>query len=825
MSPRLHSLPFILLALLFTARVPAMGAGNDLLANRFIIAGIPVLPVEGDTTSATVEAGELDETGAPAAAGAHSVWYEWTPQLSGRVFLLVNFPSFIPLYNGPLRGVAAYSLASPEAPVAMGNLALEGVLVSRSRDLNNGVRLRVTAGRKYLLRVWTAYSPLDQPGPYNYPAGVPFSLSFTFSAAESPAPGDLPSVALPLRLDADGRTWYSEAPREVTDSIAVEAADLLIGGKLYPSASVRWHRWQAGVEAGKPMRFSLLGGFLPGSDLLVARETSPGGPLALVAGPGVSVTFTPEPGVTYLARVSSPALRASGGSYAWPVLAGGPAEPGGIPAEARPIVPGVPLLLHPAGSSPEVSTTGPFVGASAGLWLDAGTGLSGRYVFTAGGGYGTGVYVADAAGLPGAVLAAGDPGVPASFRAEPGRRYLLRVVSPWYLRPVSVTVSLTAHPLPAPPHEVREQAVVLPAEGPVFLRGDATGAAAGEDGTFLWRGAGLWYALDRPAGGTPWYVHALGSDQNGVETGVFREEKGTLVRMQDSSYFTFPGGRVWIKVEAARDPRFLLMAGPVLTAGDAVEDAVPLTSGETRLLYGGTATRDAVPAPGLDARLNTQWFSWTAAKTGPVVFTSQGSSGSRPDAWIFTAALEPVETTVWTPGVRTTVSFHAAAGQSYRIVLAGFNPPVIVCARIQPDGWESPYDLWLLNFPARENDPALTDPLADPDGDGVANLIEMGLGTNPFYVELSGFPHGTDFGDYGRPLLIFSELLWVLRGAEGSRPFTMELEGSADLKVWTPVPHTVLQSDGMLRNHQDNWPPRTGDGDVPREYYRLRMSR
>ncbi len=815
------------LAALLPAFLPVARAApaNDLLANRQVIPA--TLGMLSDSTAGSkVEPGEINESGDPAGARDQSIWYEWTPPETG-VALIRVFTS-----PGPWCGLAVYSVADGDAPVTMGNLVPEAAVASPGQEGGRQVRLRATAGRRFILRVWTT-----PPGPVAEVNGGPITLFLSTTPGAPQMDGDLPATALPLTPEPGGRGWYAESLADGGNTFTAEAADHLIGGKRYPSGAARWYHWRADhASAGTPMRFSLQGyttlnGWPQGTwtSLLVATLASPGGPLDLVAGPAPSLTFTPEAGREYLIRASGPA-KTSG----WPdslQLTGAPAEPGDEPAAPRPLTLGVPTMVHFMGASPtRLSDRMESIGSGPDVWLELGGGtLSGRYRVMADRRLQTMVFLADAAGVPVAPLAGGfemDPffsQVDPVFLAEPGRRYLARVRargSSWYFM-LPAPVTLVPAEVPAPVNDRREGAVVLPADGPVAVHGDGTGASAEVaeindpadpyDRAWAARPA-VWYALDRPAGGQPWYAQALGG---GTVTAVLREGTGG---MESLSALSFPlnGARVWIKVDVSPDSRFLLLAGPAAMEGDTPESALALTSGGTRLLYSGRGLT------------RTQWLSWTAAETGPAVLSIRGSRDYTPAIAVRTAGGESVDTRTWKSSYYNPreFSFPAVKDTPYLISFTGSLTGVLrVCLR--PGGWESPYELWLRNFPEREEDPVLTDPLADPDGDGVVNLMEMALNSDPLYADPPEFNEHPAFVNGGpQGGLTFDEHTWQLRGAEGSRPFALTLEGSANLRDWSPLSHTVEDRfDGDYKVHTWPWPPAPGgEGDGIR-YYRVRVTR
>jgi hypothetical protein len=452
--------------------------------------------------------------------------------------------------------------------------------------------------------------------------------------------------------------------------------------------------------------------------------------------------------------------------------------------------------------------------------------LSGPFIFKAEGALEGSIYLADANGNPLTILAGEASNQDFSFLAETGRHYMARVK--WGIG----TVSLAAQTIPPPANDRRAGAQVLPADGPVMIYGNATGATVEEsdrmtpnDGV---RGRTVWYALDRPASAQPWFAWVLCSDGGGAS--IFREENGVLVNAETSNQqFNLTGSRVWIMAYVNYDAHFILMAGPAVSPGDDLSAPEPLTAGETRFLYTGASTANSpLPEPSLNWG-TTQWLSWTAPQSGPVVFSTRGSSNIQMSAFIYTAALEPVTVT---PGVADNhtilgevLSFDAVEGTSYRFALHGYMHGVAV-VRLQPGGWESPYDVWVQGYPAWKDDVSLTDPLADADGDGNTNIIEMACGGNVLQHDPRGFPlkiTGDPSGDPAGLSMAFYEYKWALQGAAGSRPFSLILESSSSLTDWTEEIHSVW-SNGPYSNYH-KWTLSPPAANSPARFYRLRVSR
>jgi len=130
----------------------------------------------------------------------------------------------------------------------------------------------------------------------------------------------------------------------------------------------------------------------------------------------------------------------------------------------------------------------------------------------------------------------------------------------------------------------------------------------------------------------------------------------------------------------------------------------------------------------------------------------------------------------------------------------------------------SPFELWQsANFGDNATNSAIAGDLADPDGDGLPNLLEYALGTDPNVANVGGLP-AADFetdanGDY---------LTLTVNKNPSATDVTYIVEVSGDLATWSSGPSftTTLQNTPSLLKVRDNIPIAI----APQRFIRLRIT-
>lgn len=254
-------------------------------------------------------------------------------------------------------------------------------------------------------------------------------------------------------------------------------------------------------------------------------------------------------------------------------------------------------------------------------------------------------------------------------------------------------------------------------------------------------------------------------------------------------------------------------------ANDMVANAIALTGAgaSSSVDSAGATVEVGEPGNGFDfnAIYGTLWWKWTAPSTGTVRMDTLGSgfdtvlavfSSDLPDA---TARIAENDNATTRAGVTASaVSFPAVSGQSYLIRIAHQFPigpnltPLVTditgTARlnISMSAAADPFARWLADYPTLNGASALE--TADPDRDGVSNLLELALGSNPTSPDA---PHSqvrmfrVDGGWQAEAGLDRN----AMDAISGGTPLEVSWQVSRDLVNWQPGPVSqFVRMDGVL---------------------------
>jgi hypothetical protein len=200
------------------------------------------------------------------------------------------------------------------------------------------------------------------------------------------------------------------------------------------------------------------------------------------------------------------------------------------------------------------------------------------------------------------------------------------------------------------------------------------------------------------------------------------------------------------------------------------------------------------------------WWKWTAPTTGLFTVDTRGSDGDTIVAVYRAMASPPAFGNLQLVAVgddinfddgfySSVVTFNATASGIYFFAVSGYALSSAVHFHLAAGPPRTPFAAWLLDFPALTGADAAKD--ADPDFDGLPNLVELMLGTDPTKsswsdpVDRPWLPTastaGTDFfldsGYSSENINGLSDGVSV-----GGAAIIVTAQMSSDLQTWTSVP-------------------------------------
>lgn len=782
-------------AVLFFAGKVIAQASNDIFPGREQIFGTNYLVTHGGNTAGATAVNEVNEKMEPAPQTQASVWFEWKATSSRVWAIKARFSS-----TGVKGGLAAYVL--PENGSQMSQLEPAGACLNQAEP---SVGLRVVKDQRIVLRVWTNKTEpsafaltVEVPGP-DGPVEPPPARSHELSTDYYGAYTSLTNLSL----------WWL--------STEVEDARLELG-KWAPGTVAGWFRWKVPPGPAKEWQLSRLedtaGTFY---QVLRSHPAQPGQYQSLTEA-GTSLRFTPVPGEELFVRASAtlPYHLLQNGSSRFILHL--PCEGDDPLTTPLSLAPGGSLRLSGLGATPTVplppgSLENPaYPEIFPDVWVRL-TGLTPgwrcRLASTRVGS--TAAWPTVYRMLPDGGMEPVAAGASLAFKPEAGENYVVRLQIVAFQagngRDYFHDLVLKQSPDPAPINDEREGAITVNAAMVQPIKIDLRGAtASAREGVsfagtppalvYKPRTRTVWYALDLPASATPHQVSAW-THRSKETVSLFKlNGDGTLTSLPVPSVgddycprYRPDGSRIYAMIDGPED-RILLLVAPVSAAGDHFSDALPIEAGESLLVSPGAATVE----PGEDLpgeTYGTVWLRWTAPQTGKFHLSARGS-GDIPWVSVFTGEtlagrtlLEGQSFGAGWMNDDAILTFDALKDVAYHFQVKGeksrWAPVLLTLSR--GDG-ASPYFYWRQLYP--EWDDILDDPNADPDGDGLSNLMEMAVGRHPglwnappYIIEPlsppspAGYKLWPNIYDYG-----------YLTGPTGCQPFMLTMERSRDLQTW-----------------------------------------
>ncbi len=255
----------------------------------------------------------------------------------------------------------------------------------------------------------------------------------------------------------------------------------------------------------------------------------------------------------------------------------------------------------------------------------------------------------------------------------------------------------------------------------------------------------------------------------------------------------------------------LSVISAVRPTNDDFASASDLGSGTTATdrssLFGATrqtGEQQHLAAIGGGGNTASIWWKWIAPSAGAVNVDLRGSGGSTVLA-VYRAPSIPATlgALVLVGGnddfnysdyaYTSSYAFTAVAGTTYYFAVSGYSLGSSISIHLGTGSPRAPFEAWLLGYPTLTGASALKS--ADPDGDGLSNLLELLLGTNP---TVSSQAYAADAGKVPAYSVANGTLTFTagyslenIAGVGGGTALSAQLQSSTDVTSWTGTAGTI----------------------------------